>query len=906
MLARSKAGMLRVGAWPVSEGIAMNRWIRGLMILTLAGVASLARAEAPFSFADTPGTLPKDVLPVDYVLHVVPNIASRTFQGSQMIRIEVRRATSKIVMNALNIEIDSATLAGRGLARTRLDAPQIDKERQMLTFTLAKPLAPGRYTLAMSWRGLINSAPEGLYADPYPTPAGERLLIATMMEPTRARRLLPCWDEPSFRARFRLSIDLPSGFTAYSNMPVIRTEKLAGGLQRVAFATTPKMPSYLLALVAGDMQRLDGAIDGTRIGIVTTAGKRGSAGYALDASKQLLRYYNGYFGTRYPLPKLDQIGMPGGFYGAMENWGAIVYNETTLLVDPRGSPESTRQAVFGTIAHEMAHQWFGNLVTMAWWDNLWLNEGFAQWMGTKASDRFNPQWHVWLWANEGREWAMNLDARNSTHPIQQPVADDSQATDAFDRITYQKGSGFLRMLESYLGEARFRDGIRAYLERHRYSNTTTADLWAALAKASGKPVAKIASDWTTQPGFPLIEVDARCVAGQRHIALRQEQFRLGSDEPPGERLWSVPLQIGSVGAADGGYTLLQARTATLVRSGCDAPLLVDADNVGFYRVRYAPPLFDALAALWPRLSDSARFRLLADTSALVQADRTSLTSYFGLLRRLGAEPRLALWQRVLADLELFDQLSLDEPSRTSLHSFAVRLIRPRFVQLGFDERPGESVEDRQLRGTLARALSWYGDAAVIAEGRARFARFVADPSSLPPSLIDSVLHIAGRHADQATFDTLERLAERALTSEEKFRYYRALADALDGALATQALQLSRGAAVPQIIRNEIVADVARSGHLEAAWAFARRQADALLADMALGAGNRYFGGVVETSASARLADELEAFVGARLPEGALVNARRTGDEIRTRAKLKSRLLSQLEEALAGEQLPLRR
>ncbi len=881
----------------------MGRLSRCLMILVLGVAAPLAHAEAPFGFANTPGQLPKDVVPIEYALHVVPNIAGRAFQGSQTIRIEVLRPTSKIVMNALNIEIDSAALDGRGLSRMKLHAPQIDKDRQTLTFALGKPLAPGRYTLAMAWRGLINSAPEGLYVDKYPSPSGDKLLLATQMEPTAARRLLPCWDEPAFRARFRLSVDLPSDYAAYSNMPVARSEPLAGGLRRVTFATTPKMANYLLSLVAGDMERLAGAIDGTQIGIVTTAGKQGSAAYALDASKQLLHYYNGYFGTRYPLPKLDQIAVPGGFQGAMENWGAIVYNETRLLVDPKSSPELTRQRAYGFAAHEMAHQWFGNLVTMAWWDNLWLNEGFAQWMGTKASDRFNPQWHVWLWANEGSEWAMDLDARQNTHPIQQPVANESEASGAFDRITYEKGSGFLRMLEAYLGEVPFRDGIRAYMARHRYSNTTTADLWAALAKASGKPVARIASDWTTRPAFPVIDVDASCERGQWHITLRQEQFRLGSDEPPGEQLWSVPVQIGSVaGGAGGAYTLLQTRSATLVQPRCDdnATLLVDPGNVGFYRVRYAPALFDALAAQWPKLPDAARFKLLADTSALVQADRASLASQFGLLQRFGAEPRLALWHQVLSDLERFDRLSLNETVRASLHRFAVRLVAPRFAELGWDERPGESVEDRQLRGELAQALSYYGDAAVIDAGRARFARFVADPASVPASLADAVVHIAGRHADQATYDTLKGLAERALTSEEKFRYYRAIFDARDPALAAQALQLAGASEVPQIIRNETVGEVARNGHLDAAWAYAREHADALRADMTLYAGDRYFAGIVETSASAADADALEEFVKTRLPEGALVNARRTGDEIRTRAKLKARLLPQLEAALAAQ------
>jgi aminopeptidase N len=878
----------------------MSRLRRCLSIVVLIFAAPFAWAEAPFAFATTPGALPKDVVPLEYDLHVVPDLADKRFRGSQTIRIRVLRATRQIVMNGLNMTIASASLRGPAMARMNLDAPRIDADRQMLVFALPRVLPPGRYTLAMAWNGAINTTPEGLYVDDYRSGGGERLLLATEMEPTGARRLLPCWDEPSFRARFRLTVDLPPGYSGYSNMPVTRREPLAGGAQRLAFATTPKMSSYLLALVAGEMEHVDGQVDGTRIGIVTTTGKGFTASYALAASKEVLHFYNGYFGTRYPLPKLDNIAVPGGFGGAMENWGAIVYTESGLLVDPASSPEATRQNVYGNVAHEIAHQWFGNLVTMAWWDNLWLNEAFAQWMATKASERFNPAWRVWLESNEGKENAMDLDARTTTHPIQQTIATESEANSAFDRITYVKGSAFLRMLETYLGEVPFRDGIRAYLARHRYSNTTGADLWAALTAASDKPVAAIASDWTGQSGFPLISVDARCESGQRLVTLEQQQFRFGAGEPGAERTWKVPVQVGTAGSGATAWTLLSERAATLVLKGCDEPLLLDPGNVGFFRVRYAPPLFDSLAARWPQLPDSARLKLLSDTSALVRADQARLASYFELLLRVRDEPRLAVWSRVIADLRVLDRLCAGEPSRAPLHRFAVRLMAQRFAQLGWDEKPGETVEDRQLRGRLASALADYDDAATIAEGRARFARFAADPASLAASLVDPVLHIAGQNADAATWDALKAMADRALTTEAKFRYYRALVEARDPALADRSLQLATGAEVPQLVRNGVVSDVAKSGHLDAAWAYARDHADALLADVTHYAGGRYLARIVETSADPMKADELEAFVKARLPAGALLEALRTADEIRTRARLKARLLSQLDAALSAQ------
>jgi aminopeptidase N len=809
-------------------------------------------------------------------------------------------------MNALDLVVAAATLRGADGRRVALAPPRHDTATQTIAFALPAPLAPGRYTLAMAWRGKINGAVEGLYLDRQAEAhGGERLTLATDLEPTSARRVLPCWDEPAFRARFRLTVDIGAGASAYSNMPIARSVALARGGRRVAFEATPPMPSYLLALVAGDLERVEETVAGTRLGIVAMRGKSGRTAYPLAASGALLRYFNDYFALPYPLPKLDQIAIAGGFSGGMENWGAIVYNESVLLVDPATATEATRQRVHALIAHEMAHQWFGNLVTMAWWDNLWLNEAFAEWMAIKANAQAFPEAHLWLRAKAAAENAMELDARSTTHPIQQPVTRDSEAESAFDTITYDKGSAFLRMLEAYLGETAFRDGIRDYLKRHRYANTTSADLWAALADASGKPVAAIAADWTTQAGFPLLDVDAQCDGGRRRIVIRQLPFRLPDDAAAtaadGERRWNVPVQLGSVGTGD--YLLVGAASAVVEREDCAEPLIVDAADVGFFRVRYAAPLFDALATRWPALPDGARLKLLADTSALVRADQASLARWLALVDRIEDEPRLALWDQLLSDFERFDRLSVGEPERPAFHRFVVRVVAPRFAHLGWDEQPDESSEARQLRGRLATALSRYGDAATIAEGQRRFARWLAEPASLAPSLVNAVVASAGRHADLATYETLLALARRAPTSEERFRAYRAMATARDPALAERSMQLALDRDVPQIIRHELLASVARSDHLELAWSFARAHADALLADMKLFDGGRAFSAVVAKSASAATADELEAFARARLPDDALIEVRRAEDEIRTRARLKARLWPELAATVAGPPAP---
>ena len=866
------------------------------LAVALSCAALAAQAEAPFSFAATPGKLPKDVVPIQYAAHLVPDIAANTFLGSQTVEIEVLKTTSTIMLNVANIEIDSATLSGKHLLEIKKLTPIIDKEQQTLRFALEQPLAPGRYNLALKFHGLINREARGMFHLNYKVGDAQKTMIATTMEPTDARRLLPTWDEPAFRATFKLTVDLPASFKAFSNTPVEKQETVDGGLQRFSFGVTPKMPSYLVVLVAGELERVTAKQDGVEIGIVTTAGKLPTAAFALGATKDLLRYYNNYFGQPYPLAKLDQIAIPGGFNGAMENWGGIVYNEAALLYDAKKSPESVKQGTFGVNAHEVAHQWFGNLVTMAWWDNLWLNEGFASWMATKATHHFHPEWRPYLYNLAEREGVMNLDARKTTHAIQTPVLTEEQAADAFDSITYTKGEAFLRMLEAYLGEEPFRKGIRAYMAKHQYANTTTADLWSALEKASGKPVDRLASDWTTQPGFPLITVEQSCDAGKRRVTLTQQQFRL--DEPALEkRLWNVPVQVGTV---DGkAYTtLLSGASATVIQPGCDGALVIDPASVGYYRVQYDSSSFDALAGQVAKLPDPTRFKLLSDTWALVQADRRQLNSYFKLVSRYADEPRLAVWESIIGNLSTLDTLALGQPEQALVRRYMIKLVTPKFNKLGWDEKPGESGEDKQLRSLLASALARAGDAGAIDQARTRFERFLKDPASVSPAMIDFVIGISGRYADDATYNALAQRVAQAGTDEERNRYGRAMTQALEPALAGRTLQLALSPQLPPHLTGTLPPSVARAGHVDQAWAFAVANSAALLKDQDAIGKNRLLPGVLSSSSNAAHADMLEAYVKQHFGPDAMAEAQRVGNAIRTRAKQKERLLPQVRAALA--------
>ncbi|MDQ6939192.1 MAG: M1 family metallopeptidase, partial [Verrucomicrobiota bacterium] len=439
---------------------------------------AIVSAEEPFVFENTPGKLPKQVVPEEYAIRITPDVEKLSFTGSETIKLNVRQSVRELVLNAADIQIESASLDEKPIAKSAIKR---DPKEQTLNLSLGNELSPGTHTLALKFSGKINDQGQGLYRAPYAEhgTAAKKVMLGTQFEATDARRLFPCWDEPSFRARFQMTAVIPENWVAISNMPIEKETKSspphAG--KEIHFAMSPSMASYLNVLCAGELDMIEKRSSGVLHRVVATKGKAEMGRYALDSAAQIVEYYNDYFGVPFPLPKLDEIAVPGGFGGAMENWGGITYYESALLFDPRNSSSETKQRVYEVIAHEVAHQWFGDLVTMAWWDNLWLNEGFASWMGSKCSAKFNPDWEVYLARQVPRdparrigmskEVAMEGDARSTTHPIQQPIKTEAEANSAFDDITYKKGQSFLRMLESFLGPDVFRDGIRKYMARHK-------------------------------------------------------------------------------------------------------------------------------------------------------------------------------------------------------------------------------------------------------------------------------------------------------------------------------------------------------------------------------------------------------------------------------------------------------
>jgi aminopeptidase N len=876
--------------------------MRSLLLLfaTLFSIMSSAIcSEKPFSFKETPGKLPKDVVPTDYSVRIAPNIDKLTFTGTESVKLNVRSRVHQLLLNALELEIDAASLDGKQLPASAI---KIDNESQLLTLALPSELATGDHTLELHFAGKINQRGQGLFHVKYQEQGNgaKKILLGTQFEPADARRFFPCWDEPIFRARFQLTAVIPQNWLAISNMP-IESEKTVADGKEVRFVATPPMSSYLNVLVAGELDFIESRIGPTRLQVFATKGKAEMGRYALEATAQILQYYNDYFGIAYPLPKLDQIALPGGFGGfsAMENWGGITYYESILLFDPKTSSAETKQNIYEVIAHEIAHQWFGNLVTMAWWDNLWLNEGFASWMGTKCTARFNPQWEVWLRHNSPRdptrragiakEQAMEGDARSTTHPIQQSVATEAEAGSAFDDITYRKGLSFLRMLESFLGEDVFRDGIRRYIAAHKDSNATTADLWAALSEASQKPVAEIAAGWIEQPGFPVIRMK-REKGGK--VSLKQQRFAVNFKNPP-PLDWKIPLTYTVVGSAPA-TLLMNSETDILQNVPSEHALKLNVNGAGNYRIDYDEASWNLLLQALPDLSVEDHVNLLSDAWAFFQANRASVSLYFGLVEKLPPSTAVAEREQIIHVVEFVNGLLVDTPEREKFQRYARSLLRPTFEALGWEVKEGEPLTAGNLRASLVAALGNLNDEQVIADCRARFAKYLAAPASLAPDLRPAVFTVVGRYADEKTWNQLHELGLKTTSIEEKQNYYNALAYATDPGLVKKTLPLALTDELPSSRAIFLVSRVAReSGHPDVAWNFAKANMRALLANTDAGLANRYAPSLFTFFSDPSRVDELRAYAKTNLPPSTTPEVAKVADEILFRAELKKRLAQQL-------------
>jgi len=785
-----------------------------------------ARAELPFAFDTAPGRLPKDVVPKDYRIAIVPDAKALSIAGTESIALDFRKPSATIQFNSLNEKLGNVTLDGKPVKDV-----VSDDNIQITTVTLAKAASAGMHTLRFTYTGQIETKPQGLFAQPFVEAGGAKeVLLSTQFESTDARRMFPCWDEPAFRATYTLTATIPSEWKVVSNMQVARSIR-HGATTTMTFQRSPKMPSYLVEFSAGDLACVTDHLGKTQIGVWAVRGQEQYGRTALANAKMILADYNQYFGLPFPLRKLDSIAVPGGFTGAMENWGAITYNDQNLLVTP-ACTLANKQRVFSVQAHEMAHQWNGDLVTMGWWDDLWLNESFASWRAAKETDLRYPSWKWWEAQDGAKEGAMAADAQPNSHAIQQHVTDELQAANAVDpAITYNKGQAVLRMFEAYLGPDSFRNGLLGYLKAHAYSNATSADLWNALSKASGRDVSAVASGWTEQAGFPVVSVSAsRDAEGNRTITLSQKRFLLQGADPTNSH-WFVPLQIRSGASASPQSVLLTKNGQTASAGRWDEALSVNAGAIGFYRVRYDDATLQTDSKAFGTLPDGDRIALLDDQWALVESGDQKLPAYLVLASSMGSDLDERAWNQIsgaLAHIEYDERGTLGYKAFTS---YARTIIKPVADRLGWDAKPDDTPGIENLRRTVLGDLGNWGDSEVIAQARERFADFVKDRGAIRPDDQEMILGIVALNADEATFKQLHEIARSAHDETEMRRFYNALMSVRDPKLADQAVQIALSDEIPAqatSLRLMLIRALTSGDHTSLGWKTFTEHSEALL------------------------------------------------------------------------------
>jgi puromycin-sensitive aminopeptidase len=723
---------------------------------------SMATAMRPSRFR-----LPADVRPSDYHLHLEPDLDGATFRGEVRIDVRLERPRAEIVLHAADMRIEHATAEVHG-AVVPLRA-RLDRRDETVSLRAARPLPAGAAALRLRFAGALNRHLRGLYA----ARSGGMPYAFTQCEAADARRILPCFDEPAFKARFHVAVTARTGDTVIANAPVAREQPLSDGKRVIHFAPTPPLSTYLLALAVGPLESSEPRHVGTTpIRLWHAPGKAHLGAFGLEAAAEALARLEAYFDIPYPYDKLDLVAVPDFEAGAMENAGAVFFRETLLLLDPATVSLPERKRAAEVIAHELAHMWYGDLVTMAWWDDLWLNEAFATWMAYRVVNDWKPEWRMWQGFEHDRAGALGLDGLASTHPIYAPVRSVAEATENFDLITYEKGAAVVRMMEHYLGADTFRDGVRRYMRRHREGNAVAADLWRALGEASGADVARLAQSWIGQAGFPLVTL----ARNGRALRVRQERFFADPRVAAAKRRqrWPVPLVVRLAGGERVTRALVQKASDTVaLPAPAPAWCFGNADAGGFYRVRHDPATEAALRGALDELGAVERLALVGDQWALVRADRGTVETFLDLADALAGEPDHDVIDGVVAALGTLDDQVVEPGSeaRVALRSWIARRFGPALNALGWTPAPAEPDEVRLRRAALLRLVGGVAEAPdVLAESRRRLDGYLADRGSLEPNLADSVVALAARVGDAALYDRYRTVAADARTPQEQRRF----------------------------------------------------------------------------------------------------------------------------------------
>jgi puromycin-sensitive aminopeptidase len=760
--------------------------------------------------------LPYTVDPHRYDLRLAPDLEAATFTGRVRIAATAREDVSEILLNATELTVTEASVSGAGGRALRAEAT-LDAEQERLALTLPEVLPAGPLGITIEFSGILNDQLHGFYRSTFDDEDGTtRTIATTQFEATDARRAFPCFDEPDRKAVFSVTLDISPGLSAYSNGPVVDTTYLADGTRRVRFADTIPMSTYLVAFVVGPLVATSPVdVGGVEVRVVHVPGKEELTGFALEAAGHALEFFTDWFGISYPAPKLDLLAIPDFAFGAMENLGCVTFREAVLLVDPVRASRVELERVADVVSHEIAHMWFGDLVTMKWWNGIWLNEAFATFMELECVDHFRPQWQRWVSFGMERDAAMERDALHSTRPVEYPVGPPEEAQGMFDILTYQKGAGVLRMLEQYLGSEQFREGVRRYLHDHQYSNTETSDLWSAIEAASDAPVRDIMDSWILQGGFPLVSVEETPDAPGPQTgcwSLTQLPFAY---LPPGVRgpdsvgrsdsaigsKWRVPVITRTVGRApaqevrvlmDDERSLLRIESAPgeASREAGTHLVLLNAGGSGYYRVRYPAAHLRRLAGAFRLLDPLERRNLLGDTWAAVVGDRSTLDDFLLLAEALDEERDPDVWASVTSALAFLD-LAVDDPTRARLAAYTRALLRPVFERLGWDRRQDQDERTSTLRAQVLATLGVVGaDPEVRAEcARLQSAHFSGD-TRIDPNLESAVAGVTASSGGVAEFEAFLDRYRHPDTPQEEIRYLYALAGFSQADLSRRAFELA--------------------------------------------------------------------------------------------------------------------
>jgi aminopeptidase N len=761
-----------------------------------------------------------DVIPEHYTLWFAPDLETAVFEGRETIRVQLQTPADAITLHAAEIEFGEVTIEAAG--NTQTARVTLDAAAETATLTVPRQIPAGGATIRISYDGILNDKLRGFYL----SRANGRSYAVTQMEPTDARRAFPSFDEPAYKATFEISMTIDQGDTAISNGAQLTD--IPGpepGTHTVAFATTPKMSTYLVAMIVGDFVCRSGASDGTAIRICSTPDKLELTAFALDATEQQLAFYNAYFGIPYPFGKLDIIAVPDFAAGAMENSGAITFRERLLLVDPERASLGSRKSVASIISHELAHQWFGNLVTMQWWNDIWLNEGFATWIASRPLAEWRPEWNVALDDAADTQAALGLDALRSTRAIRIDVDTPDEINEVFDGIAYEKTAGILRMIEAFVGGDLFQKGIASYLATYAYGNAAGEDFWNEMTRVTGRPIDRIMQGYIEQPGVPVVSVQTQCTDPGADITLSQERFvgTPGASAPTGPT-WTIPVCLKS---NDGQprCEVLDAQRQMRSAPACQ-DVFANAESRGYYFTEYAPDAVRALARSAAGPSPVERISLLGDEWWMVRAGRHDIGVYLDLAAALADDEATAVTDAITTRLAFTGEYLVAPEQRARYEEWIRTRFGPALDSLGLPGLADDSDERHSRRAELLGLVGGTGDDATV-QRRARELgdAYIDDPSSLPGTLVTTVLRIAAAGGNAELYDRyLAQLDGLTAQPEEYYRFFSALPSFSDPALVERTLKFAISSEVRTQDTGTLIAGLlARPASRDAAWRFVQAE-----------------------------------------------------------------------------------